>query len=352
MPQVNKRYVRIFLIFLSINLALIFLIALYIQPLEGELTRLGSYAERDFGWNASQKKIRGDANLVTAYDGKTEVLIIGDSFSYNGVWQPFFKKNTGLSYETLNIRKMSIPEFLKSKQFREYPPKIIILQCVERELVYFFRDINISCDRKTGSAISIPMRKYAADPSSEYYEETRKTFDLRNINLKYAASVGIHSLIRSMTGTDTRNTKKFVLTNNSLFTNLKNGEILVYEGDMNKLSWSKGDIEKAVYAISCVQNRVQSTGKTLFVFMLVPDKSTAYADYISTPVFRNRENVWKYLTSYGINVPRIDILLKAAIDRGEKDIYCPSGTHWSARGYELAAERIAGFIKERSVVLP
>ena len=352
MPEVHKRYVRIFLTVLFINVTLILVIAFYIQPLEGELTRLGSYAERDFGWNAPQKKIRGDANIVKAYDGKSEVLIIGDSFSTNGVWQPFFREKTGLSYETLNIRKMSITDFLESKQFRKYPPRVIILQCVERELVYFFRDMDIICDKKISGEVRIPIQKYSTDPYSEYYEETRKTFHLRNFNLKYAASVVIHSLIRSITGTDTRNAKRFVLTNNSLFSNRKSNEILVYEGDMNKLSWSKADIEKAACVIRCLQDKVQSAGKTLFIFMLAPDKSTAYADYISTPEFRNRENIWKYLTYYGINVPRIDILLKTAIDRGEKDIYSPSGTHWSARGYELATEGISEFIKERSIVFP
>ena len=86
--------------------------------------------------------------------------------------------------------------------------------------------------------------------------------------------------------------------------------------------------------------------------MLAPDKSTAYADYISTPVFKKKDKVWKLLTDYGINVPRIDILLKKAIDRGEKDIYSPSETHWSARGYELAAKDISEFIGKRSVASP
>jgi hypothetical protein len=142
------------------------------------------------------------------------------------------------------------------------------------------------------------------------------------------------------------------LTNNRLFSNRKSGEILVYEGDINKLSWSKDDIEKVSCTIYGLQDKVQSTGKTLFIFMLAPDKSTAYADFISTPVFRRQENVWKFLTDYGINVPKIDILLKEAIDRGEKDIYSPSGTHWSARGYELAAKGISEFIEDRSVSSP
>ncbi len=344
-----KKYVSVLLSITSVCLIIIFMTAFYIQPLEGELTRLGFYSERDYGWNIPQKKIRGGANMVKEYSGNSEVLIIGDSFSTSGVWQPFFQKNTGLSYETLNISEISIPKFLENKQFKKNPPKVVILQCVERELVYFFKDITINCKRETHQVIRMHILRYPTRPYTEYYEEKRKTFDIKNINLKYAAFVVMHSIIRNITGKDTRNTKRFVLTDSNLFSNEKNNEILIYEGDMNKLSWKKDDIVKVGAAIKCIQDYVQSNGKTLFIFMLAPDKSTAYAEYISTPLFKNRENISNYLMTCDINIPRIDIFLNMAIARGEKDIYSPSGTHWSARGYEMAAEGLSKFIRYYSL---
>ncbi|PKN38350.1 MAG: hypothetical protein CVU62_05720 [Deltaproteobacteria bacterium HGW-Deltaproteobacteria-2] len=349
MPDVFKKYVFVISSVVSSCLIIIVLGAFYIQPLEGELTRLGSYAERDFGWNIPQRKIKGYANIERNYSGKSDVLIIGDSFSTSGVWQPFLFKDIGLSYETLNIRETSIPEFLQSKQFKNNPPKVLILQCVERELVYFFNDIKINCQQETNQEVRIPILRYSANTHAEYYEEKRKIFDIKNINLKYAASVVTHSIIRNITGKDTRNTKRFILTKNNLFSNRRSGEILVYEGDMNKLSWKKDDVAKTASAIKCIQESVQSNGKTLFIFMLAPDKSTAYADYITIPLFKKRENISNYLMTYGINIPRIDKSLKAAIARGEKDIYSPSGTHWSARGYEMAASGIAEFIRQYSL---
>lgn len=344
-----KKYVGIFLSIFFAFIIIVVLISFYIQPLEGELTRLGSYSERDFGWNLPQKKIKKDANTVNIYDGKRDVLIIGDSFSTNGIWQPFFRAKTDLTFETLDIRKTTVNKFLENKEFKKYPPKIMILQCVERELIYFFKDIKITCDRNHKQPFLIHVQKQPDYIHAAHNKEKRKTFDIQNINLNYTASVVLHSLIRAITGKDTRPTKRFSLTDRNLFSNRKNNEILLYEDDMNKLLWTKNDIEKTAFVISCLQNKVQSSGNTLFIFMLVPDKSTAYADYIATNVFKNRDNVWEYLTKKGVNLPRIDSVLKTAIDHKEKDIYTPNGTHWSARGYELAAETLAEFIRGKSI---
>ncbi|MGD1074627.1 MAG: hypothetical protein ABR903_00905 [Thermodesulfovibrionales bacterium] len=348
----HKTYVIIFALTISFTVGIFLTAALYIQPLEGELTRLGSYAERDFGWNIPQRKLRGDAHMAAEYERETDVLIIGDSFSTNGVWQPFFGHETGLSYTTLNIRKTSIQALIESEQFRQFPPKVMIVESVERELISFFKDMHFECNGRARCVDRIALQKCAGSPRVLYYEETRKTFDLTNINLRYAALVMGSSLMRCFSKIDSGDTRRFTLTNDTLFSNRRSGEILVYEGDMEKLSWRKEDLSRAACAIRGLQEKVQSSGKTLFIFMVVPDKSTAYADYISDPLFRKRENTCQLLADNGINVPRVDLLLKAAIDRGEKDIYIPSGTHWSARGYALAATGIAAAVGDHIVMPP
>jgi len=345
-------YVMVFAATLSLFLSGLVAAALYIQPLEGELTRLGSYAERDFGWNQPQRKVRGDARLATEYQEYSDVLIIGDSFSTNGIWQPFFEQYTGLSYTTLDIRKTSLQDLLESGPFRKHPPMVMILESVERELLFFFRDLNFSCSGKIRHDLRIPFKGSNSRSQMEYYEEKRKTFDLRNINLKYAASVMVNSFLRTVSSGDSDNTNKFYLTNTALFSNRRSGELLVYEGDMQKLTWRSEDVARAACAIRGLQDRVQSNETTLFIFMLAPDKSTAYAEFIAFPEFRNTLRPAVTLEDYGVNVPRLDLILRAAIHRGEKDIYIPSGTHWSARGYALAAEEITGFIKKRSSPSP
>ena len=346
----HRRYVHVFIMTLSICLAGMLAVAIYIEPLEGELTRLGSYAERDFGWNVPQKKVRGDANMAPVYEGGYDVLVVGDSFSTNGVWQPFFRRETGLSYVTLDIRKTSFHDLLVSESFRNYPPKIMVVQSVERELLYFFNKLDFSCDKKCHNDIVISLPAFADGGGMELYEETRKTRDLRNLNLMYAASVMVNCILRSVTGMNSKSTMRFELSNDTLFSNKRNHEILIYEGDMDKFVWRQEDISAAACSIRGLQDRVQANGRTRFIFMMAPDKSRAYADYIDRSLFRNWINIQQKLIDYGINSPRIDVLLNKAIKRGEKDIYVPSGTHWSARGYELAAEGLADFMRQRITI--
>lgn len=344
-----KTYVFVFGAFLVVLILFMLGAAIYIQPLEGELTRLGSYSERDFGWNMPQKKFRGDANMAQTYHGYHDILIIGDSFSTNGVWQPFFSKETGLSYVTLDIRKTSFHDLLESQTITDYPPKILIVQSVERELLYFFRDLDLPCGDLSNEDGKIAVHLRDSSNKTEYYEEVRKTLDIWNINLRYAASVMIKTFMRNLFGIELRPVKRFHLINDTLFSNKQNNEILLYDADMDKLTWDREDIVKAICSIRGLQNRIQANGKTLFIFLLAPDKSTAYADYIENPVFRNREDTQHWFIKYGINAPRMDLMLRKAIDSGIRDIYLPSGTHWSARGYEIAAECLVDFIRLHSI---
>ncbi|MBS4033336.1 MAG: hypothetical protein KGZ85_02620 [Ignavibacterium sp.] len=344
-----KKYIYVFGTILLLSLLFIFAAAIYFQPLEGELTRLGSYSERDFGWNLPQKKVRGDANMAKDYQGYYDVLIVGDSFSTNGVWQPFFRKETGLSYVTLDVRKTHIYDLLDSQSFRNHPPKVFIVQSVEREIVYFFSNLSFPCINNDNNNVKINLSFRPPGTSTEYYEEIRKTFDIRNINLRYTASVMFNAVIRKLHGRDLKYTQKYNLLSHSLFSNTKSNEILVYAGDIDKLNWKREGLTKSICAIRGLQNLVQKHGKTLFIFMLAPDKSTAYADYIAEPVFQTRLNIQQQFIDSGVNAPRIDLKLNQAIESGIKDIYLPSGTHWSATGYEIAAKCIVDFIKQHSI---
>lgn len=343
-----KKYVLVFFLTVSGFLALLLSASFYFQPLEGELTRLGSYAERDFGWNLPQKKIRGDANLVPAYDGKSDVLILGDSFSTNGVWQPFFGQMTGFTYETVNRRLTALHEVMESEEFRKKPPKVMVVECAERELFFILDDMNLRCSSHHQRRLSVLLRTHNNDAHPEYIVEMRKRFDISKLNLRYTSLVLFHSFIRELFGADFGVVKRFNLANRNLFSNRKNDQILVYEGDLYKLLWRNEDLEKAVCAIRGLQDKIESSGKTLFVFMFAPDKATAYADYIKDPMFRSALNTQRHLLKRGVHSPGIERLLKREIDRGVKDIYNPNGTHWSAYGYQIAAEGVADFIKNHS----
>jgi hypothetical protein len=58
---------------------------LLVQPIAGDLTRIGFLPERSFGWNAPQPPIMGVAS--NAAPDKARIVVVGDSFSWTGRWQ-------------------------------------------------------------------------------------------------------------------------------------------------------------------------------------------------------------------------------------------------------------------------
>jgi len=343
---IDRSYVMVFATTLGLALGALVAAALYIQPLDGELTRLGSYSERDFGGNMSQRRLTGGANQVDAFSGGGDVLVVGDSFSTNGAWQPYLGRETGLSWKTLDIRKTSLDGLIASQKYRDDPPRIVIVQCVERELVNFFGGLEFGCGdvspREFEGSLPPLVRRDGAQP----VEERRPLFAPARLNLRYAASVAVKTLAGHLLGENSGSVRRFDLTTNALFSNRRCSEILVYEGDLDAPAWSKAQIDRAVCAVRGLQDSVERSGVTLFLFLLAPDKASAYAQHFVDPVMRRRPDTTQYLVNVGVRAIRVDLDLGRAIAAGERDIYSPNGSHWSQRGYEIAAAAIAGHLRE------
>ncbi|MDO8877137.1 MAG: hypothetical protein Q8M24_08900 [Pseudolabrys sp.] len=56
-----------------------------VQPIAGDLTRIGFLPERSFGWNAPQPPILAAA--ANAAPDKARIVVVGDSFTWTGLWQ-------------------------------------------------------------------------------------------------------------------------------------------------------------------------------------------------------------------------------------------------------------------------
>ena len=189
------------------------------------------------------------------------------------------------------------------------------------------------------------------DSDIHFVEITRgTTTDFSEINLKFALVYLENSLLRIVFKNDFTKVKKYDLTRNDLFSNKKNGEILVLNSWLDAKKWSDNEINNAICSALDVQNRIQSNGKTLFILVLIPDKSTAYNRYIINPEFASIEDITEKLLNKKINTPRLDSLLQEAIDRGEKDIYLPNDTHFGTKGYQITAASLENFLVATGVV--
>jgi len=99
-----------------------------VQPIAGDLTRVGFLPERAFGWNAPQPPVLGSPG--NAASNEAEILVVGDSFSWTGKWQhsAFNRKQRYISYGFGDICA-DFGAYLQKKGLR---PETVVIEVVER----------------------------------------------------------------------------------------------------------------------------------------------------------------------------------------------------------------------------
>jgi len=124
-------------------LAAVWGLASWLQPVDGDLARVGGYAENEFGWKAPQAVFDQNLFKVTTdlkdYDKYYDVVVLGDSFSVDQEsrrfgWQNYFINRTGLSMIVFDTRRYWPMEIYELPIFKQNPPKVFIFESVERYL--------------------------------------------------------------------------------------------------------------------------------------------------------------------------------------------------------------------------
>lgn len=341
----STNYVLAVLCMVLSGLLALVAVSYYVEPLEGDLTRMGGYAERDFGPNLPQQKLAGGAGLPTAYDRYYDVVVIGDSFSKHGIWQAYLKQKTGFSFTTLHWDDASLDSVLANPIFKATPPKIVIAELGVRSLPSRFVSPGTDCDLGKAAKPALTEKLAFAETTVAFVKAPRRTESrLDDINLKFALSFLENSALRAALRHDLSKVKAYPLTRTDLFSNHKSDAILLLQTWFDKRTWTQAETAKALCGVMDAQARIQSNGKTLFILLPIPDKGSAYAKYIVNPDFALMQNISLLLAGTPINFPRLDALIEKAIDNGEKDVYLPNDTHFGTRGYQLTAEALMDFL--------
>jgi hypothetical protein len=348
---ISKLYTLILLSIIFIGMAILITISIYVQPLQGDLTRLGGYAERDFGWNIPRKVLSDDVQLARSYDKYYDIVILGDSFSKSGLWQSFLTDKTNFSFTTLHWDDTTVEEVINNQIFKSNPPKLFIVEMGARSLPMRFSSANAECDTNKGTKSMNNWFTQDVRPHIPFIEINRQTKTRwSDINLKFALLYLENSLLRWFFNDDFSKVRKYALNATNLFSNRNSDEILLLSTWFDAKVWSDEEIAKAICSISNIQDTVQSNGKTMFIILPIPDKGTAYEKYIINPKFSSMEELTLKLIKYNINTPRLDLILNKAIENGVKDVYLPNDTHYGTTGYQLTAKAVADFLVGMSVM--
>ena len=352
--------------------------ALYLVPMSGmlsvgsgDLTRVGWLSNNRYGNRKPHLAFRPAlATQADALDRHFDVVIVGDSFSYDleKSW-PNYLAAKGLSVLVILVAdnpakpnatadiENQITALLQSPTFRDTPPSVFIFETIERFLKRRLVSDTSPClevqQKEDSSALATPLGTAFADPPAlryadppEYrieevgmplsrrYDEQQLTyardFLLKNIRNSFGRKSGVRELRLSV----------------PRFSSDRAKALLVVSGDLHKNRWGQNDIEEMQCQLLRLQRAVQANGKTLFIALPIPDKLSAYHDDLVDPSLPR--GVIDQLTDPRLNRPPVDKALRAAITAGEMDVYLPNDTHFGARGQALTAETVMRFIEERT----
>ena len=343
--------------------AAFFAIGVWLQPLDGDLTRTGSFSQRHYGWNSTQLVYGTLRHSLGPYDRPFDVVVYGDSFAVampSHQWQNRLAEATGQSVITLNVYTEPLASVLGNPVFVATPPKAFVLTLAER---HFPEQLSKLSDCDAG-ATPLPQRPPAGSmvtppstlpPVTGRVESQRQTHwsDLREVRIGYAAKTVFHSLLRAVSSRERTKVVRVALTRDNLFSSLDSARTLVYRGDVDKVAqWQAEGLDGLACRVETLRRKIEANGVTRFVLLVAPDKLSAYEPYLATDDHRGLSRLAELGERLPGTMPRVDSAIAAIIAEGQIDVYLPNNTHWGYAGHLAAGEAVARFIASAIAARP
>jgi hypothetical protein len=320
----------------------------HLEPLTGDLTRIGWYAENDYGWNRPIRRfeppIAEDGRLERAYD----VVALGDSFtvaSQPGIaWPHFLARATGLHTGIFDSGLVSTEAILDSETFRGAPPALFVYEVVERQLVASHGATGAATCRARVARPATPLALSPLDVAPRpLARRTRR--DWTDWPISYGLEFARVTLLRRL-GHDRSTAVGMVMTRQGLFSSRFSEGLLVYAEDFNKIGWDEAGWRRATCDLVALQDRVQANGRTVFVALVAPDKLSVYNRFLPYRSFDRLSRLPLVAEQADLNYVRLDDRLDPT---AEIDLYLPNDTHWSPRTHERVAGWILDWLAARGV---
>lgn len=331
-------YAKLFLLAALTPLALVMALGWYVQPVFGDLTRLGRLAERDFGWNAPQPVAHVAARNPAI---PPVVAVLGDSFSERNIWQSIAMAKTGLPFVSFDWRAMGDPacagEWMAALKKAHPSVKVVVVQTVERMFLKRFGAGASSCARLNElREISFSSGQTPASRDLEV------TLTMPDAVYLWHAALNVTKSFPDLHRTGSAYV--LPLTRSDMFSSRRSDLLVVYEEDLHKHQWQAQEVMQAAQRVLELQTMASAHGLR-WIPMVVPDKSTAYAAYLKRPLSsRTSPDVWGALSAK--QVDQIDVRAKLASALAHHvDVYLPNDTHVGVLGYTLLGEAVAQSIR-------
>lgn len=339
-----KIYNIIFITTVCLLVGLCASIIIWAQPINGDLTRIGGYPERWFGWNSTQPGMPCQTSKQRTPD-KKHVLVIGDSFSQSQCWQS--QLDNRYTFDFMHVKDARLSQLIQ--KIRTEKPDAIVMETAERALpdLYgrdsLFLNASEQCimpDRRQHPDITLDQLKARMAVMPLLPDKHRATLPDSGKRI----SEGFHYLklaIKNAVRPDKRKTLVLELTTDHLFSHRRSNRLLVLAKDsaLQEIP-DAGDIATARCSLQKTARSLAETG-IAYAILAVPDKTTAYQPYLADNAIRNRQALVDVLAVDQVN-HSINMLpfIRQMLAEGQQDVYQPNDTHWSYKGHQLAAALI------------
>jgi hypothetical protein len=321
------KHAKLFSLLVIVALSIYAMAGFYLLPLagfEGGLTRMSKLPESQFGWTKPQPAIAPEL-LRQAEWQDADVLVVGDSFSMEHLWQTVLAQH-GLRVRTEtweNIRDIceDFTPWLKSQGFKG---SHIIIEIIERNAEDV---INRSLRCKNMSYHSVlypPASPPAVLPNRQHADYSGKL------------SVGIQTQLHSLAYMHLSkhpDFRRWDLPNNvrmerlaegcDLFSHPRCQDVLFLAEDRTQ-DFNETMLDK----MSTINSRLSGVTP---IWAIVPDKSTAYLN--------PNKQFWHQAASR-FQSPDLLETFRLAIRNKTVDLYRGNDTHLSTEGYLIMGEAI------------
>ncbi|WP_207457031.1 hypothetical protein [Azospirillum sp. SYSU D00513] len=352
---------------LALLLAALLPVGFALDPVQGDLTRAGGYTENAFGPKAPQAvfvpPLAEPARAGTRYD----VVVIGDGFShpdpddartpFGQFWTDHLRNATGLTVGVMHQERVSAWSYVNSAEFRERPPRVLIVETMERRLrhqlpamadadtVAETAHVTLASSRPAPEAI--PVKPLQATPQPR---PRPMAHDGLIPPLGDALQFLSKAAERAMSGPGESGVVELPVTYTRLFTSEKRSSSLFLAEDF--ASWRADQVLLAERraAFRRLQQAVESNGVTRFLLMVPPDKGTVYADFLEEP-----PPVRSIVETTLRDDPQLNLVplakgLREMAANGTADLYAPNDSRWGAEGQRFAAQAVHDSLRRMGVI--
>jgi hypothetical protein len=332
-PISFKKYSLLLIYSFSIMAMIAWGMEFYFERLYGDLTRMGRFSERDFGWQLPRPAIPPE-QLKDYPLAEADILIIGDSFSVSRVWQSKLIMD-GLKVSTLLWAELGTWQKLKTAEALPHDLGVVLRKSGFKGHYLIIESVEQLFQKRMKSlakeSYPIVKNKVIIDKSFPLYPFTqRETISLNKLNGADWGVKAVYNKIKISLNLPEKYLKSSAVQavkfdGCQLFSHHLCQYAIFVDEDFKKETFNSIDnileINKNLQAVD-----IQP------IWMMVPDKATVYLGY-GTLNKHPYQNIWQSFAQYPeLIAPDLGTEFTQQ-SRLIKDFYMPNDTHLSTNGF-------------------